>query len=166
MIAKSIVLMLPLLPMLCMPTPHTPPGNDAHALCFERLMLPAGWQIPAHSSVALRHSSTTETGLPNVTFTAYSVSKPFFLPHYYIEGGALMLVSLRFRADELKRFEIEGRPFAFFAAVRGSDVGTAGSVWWVDRDGDGKFEELEWNPKLTEVPAWVKTRASAPIPPI
>ena len=128
--------------------------------CFNRVVQPGGWQIPQHSNKAIRSGEFTDAGVPNLTFTTYAVSDTFFLPHYYVERGALVLVSLRFRTSELKRLEVNGQPFAFIAAVRGVDVGTAGSVWWLDTDGNGTFEEFSWNPSFSKLPDWVRARAS------
>ncbi len=127
--------------------------------CFNRLIKPEGWQIPPHSTTSLRSGIFEDAGLPNITFTIFAVSKVFFLPHYYVEGGALNLTSLRFRAEELKRLEVNGQPFAFIAAVRGVEVGIAGSVWWVDIEGKGSFTMLAWNPDMSQLPDWVKQKA-------
>jgi hypothetical protein len=129
--------------------------------CFRVLVKPNGWTIPQHSAKPLRTGPFKDVELSNLSFSTYSVRRTFFLPHYYVEDGALNLVSLRFRTGELKRLEVAGKPFAFLAAVRGVDVGTVGSVWWVDRDGNGSFSEFSWNPDFSKVPEWVKQRANA-----
>ncbi len=135
-------------------------NTGASSPCFQRLIQPTGWAIPEHARKASRTGAFKEAGIANITFSIFSVTKPFFLPHYYVENGALNLVSLRFLTKELKRLEVAGQPFAFVAAVRGADVGTAGSVWWVDRDGNGSFEEFAWNPNFSDVPEWVRRKAN------
>ena len=86
-----------------------------------------------------------------------------WLPRYYVEDGRLVLRQLRCRFENPVRLEIQGRPFAFLASALGLDVASAGDVWWVDRDGDGTFEEFQWiSGAQPRMPEWVMALAARP----
>lgn len=135
---------------------------DETSDCFDRIVQPTGWRLPRHSAFPLRKGVVSDLGIPGITFSSFRVRNVFFLPRYAIDGKRLLLISFRFRTDEIKRLEVNGVRFAYVASVRGVDVGIAGLVWWIDRDGDGRLEEFAWHPTLTEVPEWVRNRASTP----
>jgi len=135
-------------------------GGEERTECFSRIVQPAGWAIPAHSK-PIRSGTFRRPGLPDgITFTEFAVPirERFFLPWHHIEGDSLVLMSPRFRADTITRLEVGGIPFAWFMFALGADTGVAADVWILDRDGDGRFIELQWNPDVRRLPGWVAKR--------
>jgi hypothetical protein len=95
-----------------------------------------------------------------VTFTEFAMDrrKRFLVPRYYLEGDSLVLMSSWFRGDTMTRLEAKGRPFAFLVFARGTEIATAANVWWIDREGNGTFSELQWSTEFPEVPEWALKR--------
>ena len=123
---------------------------------FRRVVQPTGWAIPKHGA-QVKTGASRLAGVPKgVNLVEFDASKSeFILPRHYVDNGSLVLLSLRFRASTITRLEVGGRPYAWFMFATGADTGLAADVWLLDRDGDGRFVELEWNPTLTRLPAWV-----------
>ena len=120
----------------------TPAGSSGDTNCFSALVHPGGWKLPKVDG-AQQEEPFNRSGFPSgVTSIRYLHADPMWLPRYYVEDGRLVLRQLRCRFENPVRLEIQGRSFAFLASALGLDVGSAGDVWWVDRDGDATFEEL------------------------
>ena len=135
-------------------------GTDETSECFTSIIQPVGWTIPTHGKT-VRTGPYKRPGLPDgITFTEFAVpaTERFFLPWYYVELGSLVLLSLRFRADSITRLNVDRTPFAWLMGAVGADTGFAADLWWLDRDGDGKFVELQWNPAMRRLPGWVLKR--------
>lgn len=129
--------------------------------CFSAIVSDAGWKIPEHGPAIETGPFKAYRAPEGITFTRFKVHEQFALPRYYIEEKKLVLFSLFFNTDHIERLEIDGIPFGFFATVKGVQVGFAGDVWWLDRDGDGKFEEFQWGPDFGKLPDWVMKRLAA-----
>lgn len=129
---------------------------------FRRVVQPGGWAIPKHGK-RVETGSLRPVGLPEgVTLVQFDASKStFVLPRHYVDNGLLVLSSLRFRADTITRLDAGGRPYAWFMLAIGADTGLAADVWIVDREGEGIFDEVEWNPTLSRLPAWAAKRIEA-----
>jgi hypothetical protein len=50
------------------------------------------------------------------------------------------------------------RPFAYTMDAKGVHVGAISEVWWIDRDGEGRFTEISWGFRFARLPAWVVKR--------
>jgi hypothetical protein len=97
-----------------------------------------------------------QPGVPaGVVFVRSQTVETLWLPWYYVSGNRLMLDTHQFEIDSVTRLEVHGRPFALFGFAKGLGVGMSANIRWLDRDGDGVFEELEWFPDLGSVPPWV-----------
>jgi len=138
-------------------------GPKVEAPCFSAMVDPAGWTLPV-TKEPLQSGPYRQDGYPaNVAMTRYGAAEPAWLPHYYVEVGQLIMRSLRCRFENVTRLEVAGRPFAFFAVAKGLDIGVAGDVWWVDRDGDGRFEEFQWITGVRPtIPEWALALSSQP----
>ncbi len=130
---------------------------------FRRVVQPTGWAIPKHGTQVKAGASRGLAGVPKgVNLVEFDASQSeFSLPRHYVDNGSLVLLSLRFRASTITRLDVGGRPYAWFMFATGADTGLAADVWLLDRDGDGRFVELEWNPNLTRLPDWVAKRLDA-----
>jgi hypothetical protein len=138
-------------------------AEDPVAGGFSRIVLPSGWTVPHHGKL-LRSGVFSRLGLPDgITFSEFapSATRLFFLPRYYIDHDSLVLLSLKFRASTITRLDAGGAPFAWLVGAIGADTGLSANVWILDREGDGRLVELEWNPDFTHLPAWVMQRLAA-----
>jgi hypothetical protein len=125
--------------------------------CFTSMIAPGGWSIPQHGKM-LKSGRFTRPNVPEgITFTDFALNpqKQIGLPRHYIEAGALVLLNLWFRADGLTRLDVKGKPFAYLMYARGVGTGDSAEMWWLDRDGNGTFTELQWNPDFGHLPDWV-----------
>ncbi|MBX7187198.1 MAG: hypothetical protein K1Y01_18800 [Vicinamibacteria bacterium] len=128
---------------------------------FDRIIQPAGWALPPHGK-RLR-SGVFKGQADGITFVAFkgSSKKTFSLPHPSLEDGSLVWSSQVYYADEVTRLEARGKPYAWGMLALGAYVGCGAEVFFVDRDGDGRFEELDWY-ELGKLPDWVTKRLAEP----
>jgi hypothetical protein len=128
--------------------------------CFDRVVQPSGWTIPEHGP-AQKHATFAALRAPaGITYTEFSMSREtvFSVPRHYVDGQSLVLLWGRFHATSMKRLEVDGTPFAFLLFAKSINTGDAADMWWLDRDGEGKYTEVRWNPDLAELPSWVMKR--------
>ncbi len=127
---------------------------------FNKITNPAGWSLPERGAVTQR-GQFHRPGFPDgVTFTSYTAPKWFWMPWYFVENGNLILSQYRFYTARITRLEVKGKPFMFFAAVKGKDVGIATGTQWVDPDGRGSFTEFSAGSDLPALPDWALKRIS------
>jgi hypothetical protein len=131
-------------------------SRSAEPVCFTAMVNPSGWPLPKTTGVVYSGPYHAHGIPPSTTVTRYETAESMWIPAYYVESNRLVMRSLMCRFEEPRRLEYAGRPYAFFASAWSLNAGVAGEVWWLDRDGDGSFEEFQWIPNgLPVFPSWV-----------
>lgn len=131
--------------------------NAQEPRCFTSIIKPGGWEIPDHGR-ALKSGQFRRPGFPDgITFTDFALdpTKRIALSRHYIEKESLVLFSAWFHSDVLTRLEVKGKPFGYLMYATATYTGDAAPMWWLDRDGDGTFPEMQWNPDPRHLPKWV-----------
>jgi hypothetical protein len=130
------------------------------APCFTRYVEPGGWEIPKHGKAVNAGPYNRADAPGGITFTEFTLNPRtrIALPNHYVEDGALVMLSHYWSSSRLLRLEVKGRPFAYTMDARGVNVGAISEVWWIDRDGGGRFTEISWGFRFARLPAWVVKR--------
>src|SRR5215471_7673906 len=124
--------------------------------CWDAIVSPGGWDLPLMNDAQVERPYKGEGYPANVTESPYGAIGQAWLPLYYVKDGKLVLRQVRCRFENLSKLQVEDRPFAVWGTAKGLDIGVAGDVWWVDRDGDGRFEEFQWvSGARPAIPEWV-----------
>jgi len=130
--------------------------------CFGVTTNPDGWDLPITGQGQDEKPYQKEGYPKNTTIIRYGAAGPIWLPNYYVKDRNLILRQIKCRFESLSKLQAAGKPFAIFGFAKGLDIGIAGDVWWIDRDGDGRFEEFQWvTDHEPTVPEWVLHSPSA-----
>lgn len=150
-VLKRTILFFCLLGALCQSRAASPP--------FNRIVQPAGWPIPIHGSIINSGIFKLSDQFPDgVTFSEFDFNpeKPILLPWYFISGSDLVLLDLPFQIVRLRRVEVNGRPVAYVAGVKGLEAGVAGEAWWMDENDSGKFTIFQFGIAIPELADWLR----------
>lgn len=146
-----------------------------------------GWEVPGPRDSRVR---SREQWLGNGDAAGARIFRSILRPkggailleeraHYYLrEDGTLRIDPVAIRAASIRRYDVEGKPFAYayfgigIRVIKDSDrrkslitLGCSGGAVYYDEDGDGKFETFEallgtegFKPRI---PEWVRQYALA-----
>ena len=129
----------------------------------ELTIRPEGWLIPeGRRKIPVKKSSTLIDGVV-LQREVLSVIKPImnYEDFYICENNKLKVTTEKRKLQWIVALSVKGKTFAYealYAPYLGpnSNVDAVFSVYFLDNDGDGKFEERIQSTKIPTVPAWIR----------
>jgi hypothetical protein len=139
-------------------------SNKRPTLPLSRVISESGWKIPAAKRSRTQKPQSRIIDGVSVDFALLVPRNPIidFIDYYIIANGELRLLNEKRRIDGMSAMSVKGRTFGYMidsSPYHGPDSNTSAvfiPVYFVDRDGDGKFEERIVTRSILLLPEWVK----------
>jgi hypothetical protein len=121
-----------------------------------------GWELPAKASRLSNSVSTFKVGeiaVDKQVFDPKSAIVPWD-DYFQISPGEIRIVASAGRYGSITEYSVRGRVFAvqtnFNPIVDGQPTAAVQSVYFVDVDGDGRFEVRYLSSSFPKLPRWVE----------